>query len=111
MAMDPCLKATLNQTIYVASRTGTSSYGDSTFGAATARKARVEVDRRLVANPFTGKEEVTSHRIVVEQAIGLNDRIWLPGHSTSDATLARIPKQVQEGISENGSLHHYEVLV
>lgn len=98
------------QTINVAARVGVSSVGDATYGVAAAVKARVEPVRKTTTNA-EGEILMTEFAIYTEAAIGLYDRIWLPGDLPTDATKARVPLKVYEGVDEDGSLSHYEVWV
>ena len=109
MAIDPQIKASLQQTIAVAVESGISS-GVRTYGAAANRSARVEDSRRVV-DAADGSQVQTSHIIIVENSIGLFNRIWLPDVSSSDATLARLPVAVEKCVDEDGDVSHYEVYV
>ncbi len=86
--MDPQIVATMNQTIYVASATGADAYGQPTWGAAASRLVTVEPSNRIVPGP-QGEQLQTSTLILTDAAIGIMDRVWLPGDSASDATKAR----------------------
>jgi hypothetical protein len=108
--MDPQLKAQLRQTIGVAARSSVDSYGQATFGAASNVAARVEEERRRIERR-DGTFVESTHRIYTETAITYESRIWLPGDSTSDATLAREPQQVHSIVDELGTVHHYEVVL
>ena len=111
MAIDPQLKAQLSQTIAVAAATSTpTTSGDPTWSAAANVSARV-VPKRTIMAGAGGEEIVSSYMIVVENSIGINDRIWLPGDSSADATLARQPKAVDQGVDEFGNTSHFEVYV
>lgn len=108
--MDPQLKAQLRQVINVAPLTGVDAYGDQSFGAAVAVNARVEDD---VSTKY-GSDEVEQEsrkRIVTESAIRLTDRVWMPGDSAADATIARTPMSVQELPDELGVIDHYETVI
>lgn len=108
--MDPQLKATCAQTIYVAAISSVSSYGDPTYGTPAAVDARVEPDVREIVG-VSGERMVTSYRVITEAAIAINSRIWLPGDSSADATLARHPMKVTSFPGEDGNTHHYECYV
>lgn len=110
MALDPQIKSTLQQTIAVASASTRNEAGDLAYGAPANRLSRVELySKRIVT--ADGEEKQTTHKILVELAIGENDRIWLPGDSSADAKLARLPLQIGVAVDENGALSHYEVTV
>lgn len=107
---DPCLRPNLAQTINVAVRSGVTSSGDATYGAATAVLARVEPKRKTMTNA-AGEVVVSEFAIYTEALIGLYDRIWLPGDLPTDPTKARAPLKVYDGIDEYGTTSHYEVWV
>lgn len=108
--MDPQLRQQLRQTIHRAPFTGVDGFGDPTFGAAVAVLARVEDDRGTKYTPAE-VETTSARRIVTEVALIVNDRIWLPGDSPADATLARTPKTVESVVDERGVLDHFETVV
>lgn len=108
--MDAQLKAQLRQIISVATQTSVSAAGDPSFAAPTAVAARVEDDVSTTSSK-DGGERVSRKRIVTEAAIRISDRIWLPGDSTADASLARSPMSVQELPDELGSTDHFETVV
>lgn len=108
--MDAELRALLGQTIYVASVASRDSYGQATYGTPASRAARVETSSRVV-KLATGEQLQTSHRIFVEAALYQEDRIWLPGLSSADATLARRPLLIEDIPDEDGAIDHYEVYV
>jgi hypothetical protein len=74
----------LRETAYVASLTGTDSYGKPLYGTPRPVLVRVEAKRTKVTNA-RGEEAVANHRIWCLEALLLSDRIWLPG-------AARIPE-------------------
>lgn len=101
-------KALMNQTINVATKSGRDSSGDPSYGTAADVSAYVEKRRGIVELP-TGEKVETSHWIVVESEIKLSDRVWLPGDSTSDPSLAYTPASVEAFVDDVGNAHHYEV--
>lgn len=106
--MDNQLRRQLRQTISVASPTGVSTSGDFTYGTATTRAARVETHDRevLIAD---GEFSRSNTLVIVEAEIGINDRIWLPGVSSSLSDEARKPMRVMKFIDELGAVDHFEV--
>lgn len=118
MSLDPALTALLTDTVSIASVASVSSSGQPTFGAATAYSARVEEDPKLLeqADQRNGARTViqTTHAIYLDSTREplCGDRLWLPGDSSSDATLAREVRQVVRlpGLT-SGSTSHYEVRV
>lgn len=110
MALDPCLVKLMAQTINVAPLAAVDAFGDSTFGAATAVKARVEPQQKEFTNA-SGDAIKSEYAIFTRQLVTMFDRIWLPGASPTDATLARVPMKIYEGIDTDGTTTHYEVYV
>ncbi len=110
MAIDPQFLDCMAQTIEVSVFSGVSNFGDPAYAAPVARTVRIEPIDMVVLSD-NGEELKTSKAIYTSTAIGIQDRIWFPGDSSGDATLARLPKRIDELVDENGVLHHYEVLV
>lgn len=106
--LDPALRAQFQQTIYVASVTSVSNYGDPSYGAPVARKARVVQRPRRTTNA-TGEEIVTTFLLACEQEIKATDRVWLPGVDQTNLSLSLEPKTVAIGVNERGQTTHYEV--
>lgn len=109
--MDSQITATMTATIYVAAASSTrDSSGQPTWGTPAARSASVEREVKII--PGVGGEELrTSHIILTNTAIGPNDRIWLPGDSTT-AALARRPMLIEPIPGElAGDTDHWEVYV
>lgn len=109
--MDPQIVATLTQTISVASATGADVYGQPSWGAPATRSVCVERSDKILAGA-NGEQLRTSHLIITTSAIGTMDRIWLPGDSSSTASLARRPMSVEPIPDElSGTTSHWEVYV
>ena len=107
--MDAQLRRTCRQTVHVASPTGYASLsGQTEWGTAVARTARVESSRKLLRDA-QGNEVMTDHRVILEAAVSMRDRFWLPGDDESDASLAREPIRVMVFPTETGAVDHYEV--
>lgn len=105
--MDPCLAKYLLQTIQVAKATGYSSGGSITFGTPVSHPAHIERedDRQGTAS---GTEIATSHRIITEAVISLDDRVFLEGDDLTSGgrrpvSIERIPD------IRTGQTSHYEV--
>jgi len=98
----------LNQTIYVATKTGVDAFGNPTWGAPTAVKARVEGRMQRVVDT-SGVEVVSDKQILTLTQIGQEDRIWLPGEDTSDTSKARIPKAIAEAPAKDGATQFWQV--
>ena len=95
-------------TIYIASATGVNSQGEYTYGAATAVKARVEQKRQEIIRP-DGTRYEANHEIMTTTEIKPTTRIWLPGQSTSNTKLARVPQQVKSADDIRGGNRIYLV--
>jgi hypothetical protein len=108
--VDPQLKATCRQTIYVARLASVDSFGDPTFAAAQPLRARVEDDQETQYGADE-QEAKTRKRIVTEEQVLLTDRIWLPGDLPTDASKGRTPVSVQELPDELGVVDHFETIV
>jgi len=109
--MDPQLKATCRQTIYVARASTTNGFGDVSYGTPVPMQARVEDDVEDSDVGSEGVERRTRKRIMTEGRILTTDRVWLPGDSPATASLGRQPLKVQELPDELGVIDHYETLV
>jgi hypothetical protein len=106
--MDAQLVAMLTQTIYVAAATGANTHGEPTWGTPASRSVRIELSDRVIKGP-RGEELVASHLIITTAAIGLRDRVWLPGDARTDE-LAKRPKLVEPIPGEySGVTDHWEV--
>jgi len=104
--VDPQLKAQLRETISVAAATGVDAAGDPSYAAPATRSARV-VNVTETHERGDGTLLKTTIAIVTETAVSMTDRIWLPGDSSADATLARVPRFIEKAIDEFGSLDFY----
>ena len=84
----------LNSTITVKSQSGAGTAGDPTYGSGTSVSARVQYGKDRT-------ETEIAHDVVLYTTTEIkpDDRIWLPGDSTSDDTLARRPKKVSRSRS------------
>lgn len=111
MALDRAIAKLLTQTIYVAHATAVDNYAKpTTFGTATAVKARVE-PRVRESTGSDGELLVTEYDILTATEIKRSDRVWLPGVSSSDATKARAPAVISAGVDERGATTHWRVSV
>lgn len=105
---DPQLRKQFAQTISVAAPTGVGNDGELSYAAPITAAARVEpLDRTRELE--RGTQAGSTHRIYTETQIKMDHRVWLPGDSSADATLARRPKFILELVDEFGNLDHYEV--
>lgn len=94
----------MQRTAYYAPITGRSSYGDPTFGSATAVKVRdqqaFEVDRKKGSGGSEQRAEVVLYAYA---AVPIGARFWLPG-VTRTAQNAR--KVLQAGIHRSSTDGH-----
>ena len=100
----------LIHTLNVAAPMGVNTAGELTYGTAAAVKARVEQTQNIVKNA-DGQMIVADHEFLTTTAIGTQDRVWLPGDSTGDATLARTPQVVEQVAGLDGADTLYRVLL
>jgi|TARA_R100000049_G_C1921552_1_gene66729 hypothetical protein len=85
----------LTDTISIAAPSGVNDDGELTYATATTAQAKVQ-EKRDVASMGAGLDIETNHVIITKAAITKKHRIWLPGDSTSDATLARTPQVLEK---------------
>jgi hypothetical protein len=89
---------------------GTSASGDPTYGATqTGIPARWERETVVVGHTADGAEIVSNDTIYTAAAIGLNDRVWIPGVSTTNPALARLALQVKAEKDKSGTAIFYKV--
>lgn len=107
---DPQLVKQFAQKMSYAIPTGVGVDGELSYGLARTMSARVEpIDRTRELGRGTRLD--TTYRIYTETVIQMDFRLWLPGDSALDRTLARRPKFILELVDENGDLDHYEIEV
>jgi hypothetical protein len=80
----------LTDTITVSAFTGVNASGDPTFGAQSTKLARVEAGYSRIID-INGNERQSTHTVVTESAIGIEDRVWLPGDDTADTQEGKRP--------------------
>jgi hypothetical protein len=98
----------LIQTVSVASVATTNAKGVATYGAPVAVPARVWQQSGVVENA-QGEQVKTSHIVHTEHQVLPNDRVWIPGASTSDASAALTPVTIVAHQSIRGDVVLYEV--
>jgi len=109
VAIDPTLKASMVTTMYYAAVSGRDGSGDPTGHAAPATmKVRLEEKHKLVKDRL-GNEVVSNRQFTTEQAITIDDYLWLPGDDETDDNLARKPIAVGKALDATGGVSHYEV--
>jgi hypothetical protein len=107
--MDACLKAMLNKTITVRTVTAYTAEGNETLSAPTSVPAYVEVKRSYWQMGNQGTSNEVKHLVITEYQVGLEDRIWLPGDDTLDASKGKRPESVDVFNDVYGAVDHYEV--
>lgn len=79
------LSSWFKDTIYVAEKTGKNNYGDPSYSAPVAVKARVELGSKVIRDD-AGNEKQSMAKIATDHEIKWSSAIWLPGESTVDDT-------------------------
>jgi hypothetical protein len=108
--MDESLRATLVKTINVASVTAYTAGGNETLGAPVALAAHVEnTDEVITAE--NGTQLSPSHLLILDTAIGLDARVWMPGEVPA-STPGKKPMAVRAFYDpDTGVTDHWEVLL
>jgi hypothetical protein len=70
--------------------------------------ARVEPSQRVITNTL-GEEAVTTHFAMVDRALSLFARVWLPGADASVDQQSRRPIRVDAAVDLDGATSHWEV--
>lgn len=98
--IDPQLADMLNQSVtwYAESASTVGTYGDPTWGSGTTITARVVWTMSLVKNA-DGEEVASDCKVLTASAIGLRDRLLLPGE-----TVARMPAAIGRATDEDGTV-------
>lgn len=100
-------KRELRHRIFVSSPLGKNEYGDVRHDAPRQVRAYVEEDLTI-----TDEDVTTSHLVITDEPIGLQDLVWLPGRNPHSTSLGRRPKgvtAVPDAQSPTGEIHHYEI--
>jgi hypothetical protein len=108
--MNECLRERLVQTIGVGRVTGYTASGSPT--GSTVSDVLAYVERKASRVPQAGgTEKVTSHLIITEAELRLDDSIWLPGVARTSAN-RRTPAAVDAFFDPiTGALDHYETRI
>lgn len=116
--MNPVLRALMKSTVAVRRVSAYTAGGTETLDAAVSLPAYVEL-RREWAPGSSGAERRTSHLVVLDPedvsastlaTIRADDRFWLDGAPTADATFSKLPQSVAQFTDPlTGALSHYEV--
>lgn len=89
---------------------GASAAGDPTYGSVqTGIPARVEAEVTVVGHAADGSEIVSNHTIYTNAAISADDKVWMPGLSTSNLALARRVLESKPNEDRNGKVAFYRV--
>lgn len=100
----------LIDTVTVKRQTGIDNFGDPSFGAAREVRARVETTDALVTGT-DGDDKQARFVVVTAEALDVEDRIWLPGADTADATEALRPLTVKTARTKLGDYQLWEAYV
>lgn len=86
------------------------AHGDPDYSASplVVANARIEPSTRLVATA-TGEQAMATHFAMVDRAISLFARAWLPGTNAADDHQARRPLRVDPMPDLDGITSHWEV--
>lgn len=86
------------------------AYGDPNFTSSPllVANARVEPCQRLVLNA-QGEQVMATHFAMVDRALSLFARVWLPGTDTAVVQQARRPIRVDAAADLDGNTSHWEV--
>ena len=97
-----------SQTCHRAPALGFTAAGVATFGSTVAFQARVESTVKLIRGK-DGQEIVSSQQIGTLAAVGEQDRIWLPGEDSTNATIAHVPLKVAQATNKGGAQVYVQV--
>ena len=116
----------INQTAYVAPRTGLDSTGKPTYGTPVAMLVRAEYGQGVAQRGSSGTVDTTTARVFSLTVVGLQSRVWLPGApvaallasqaapgnaalAAAAASAARLPgpRGCEANFSIAGALEHY----
>ena len=100
----------LDQTVNVAAPNAINNDGEFSYGASVSVACRLQKNARIMKTP-DGQDIISDTQVLTLTAIGDQDRIWLPGQSTSDATLARTPQLVKSIQMISGGSTVYEAFL
>lgn len=100
----------LVDTVLVSSVTGSTSYGDPTFGPQRSIRCRLVSARTTVTRP-DGSETDSGHRVYTTSPVGLSDHLWLPGTNPADPDAAKTPVAVESSHDRAGRYTLYKVLL
>lgn len=107
MNVEAWLNDTANRAAYSG---GNDEYGDAQYSAAATLACRWE-PRQQIVRDAKGIERLSIGTLFTATAVGDQDRLWIPGASTSDASLARKPIRVDTVKEKDGTVSHYEVVL
>jgi hypothetical protein len=110
MTLDPQISTQFDQSIGIRAASSIDQHGQVTYAtSATTVAARVIYSQDTVRTP-SGAEVATTHKVITATAIAYTTKIWLPGDSTSTASLGRLPQRIETGISEFGGSSDFYVV-
>lgn len=109
LALDTQLKDQLQQTVLIATSTAVNNSGERTYGAAVSHKARVV--NRTQLRRYLDHDELVKHKVIIlgsTVTVTVNDRLWLPGESTS-ADRGWVINSVETPVDEAGNAYYTRV--
>ncbi len=92
--------------VTIAQAMGVSNYGEPTFAVGIAIPARVQPKVQMVRKSKDGSEALSSHTVYTTTAVGIDDRVTLPGE-----TYPRLPLAVFTEVEKAGNVSFYKVLL
>lgn len=111
MALDQQLADCLTETINVAGPLDITYSPGGTETILRTRAVKAYIERGIMmVNAGDGTSESVTDMIITEEAITLDDRIWLPGDDTSTSQFSRQPRRVDAlpDVQHPGTISHYE---
>ncbi len=84
----------LKETVTVSDRIDVNEFGDPVYGDSREVKAKVENVVEKILTP-EGNERESGHKIITEEKIKMDSRIWLPGEDVTDQNASRRPLTIR----------------
>jgi len=100
----------LNETLTLRRFVSRDTYGDSIYGAAVALRCAVKNSFKLVRDA-DGSERVSTHEIVTDVRIGLEDRVWLPGDDAANESSSRNVMAVADDAARTDGMRLYSTFL
>lgn len=112
--MDRQLQTWLTETAYYKTPSSITSAGVETFGAAVSFLCRTELRNNYhgpMFMPRAGEDTEHMHLLFTTTNVPDNARVWLPGDSNADNTLAKKIRNKETVRDEEGAVSHYEIYI